>query len=353
MSKIAFITDTHFGVRNDSIAFLDYFKKFYNNVFFPCLEENEIDTIIHLGDLVDRRKYISFHTAHRLWKDFMSKAHKYDFHLILGNHDVAFKNTNRLNAAIELYRHLGIKIYDKAEEVTLKGETFLFIPWINIENKEHTHALLAKTKASTVLGHLELRGFEMHKGILSNHGDDPSIFSRFNMVCSGHYHRRSTHSIIHYLGSPCEFTWADYDDPKGFHIYDTETKELTFIPNPYIMFHKVFYDDADKRLAEVMEIDFEQYKGAVVKVVVQNKTNPFWFDKFLTEIEKQDPANLQIVEDHGNLNEIVDEDIVSEAESTLDIFKKHITQGGFDESLKPALEKCIVNLYSEAMTLEN
>ncbi len=352
MAKIALITDTHWGVRNDSLAFLNYFKKFYDNTFFPYLEKNKIKTIVHIGDLVDRRKYISFQTASRLWSDFMSKAVNYDLHVILGNHDVTFKNTNRLNAVTELYRNYNFKIYETAEEVTLDGEKILFVPWINAENKKDTYELINSTKARTLFGHLELTGFEMYKGIVNLHGDSPDTYNKFNLVCSGHYHRKSTRGTVNYLGSPCEFTWSDYDDPKGFHIYDTDTKELTFIVNPYIMFHKVHYDDLDKRLKDVMSVDFEKYRNGFVKVVVQNKTNPFWFDKFLTELEKVDVSNLQIVEDHGNMNELIDEDIVNEAESTLDIFRTHITQGAFEPSMKPDLEKCIINLYNEALTLE-
>ena len=33
--KIALVTDQHFGVRNDNTKFLDYFEKFYSNIFFP------------------------------------------------------------------------------------------------------------------------------------------------------------------------------------------------------------------------------------------------------------------------------------------------------------------------------
>ena len=62
--KIALLNDTHFGARNDSPAFLDYFMRFYNEIFFPYCKENNITTLIHLGDVVDRRKFINFKTAH-------------------------------------------------------------------------------------------------------------------------------------------------------------------------------------------------------------------------------------------------------------------------------------------------
>ena len=68
--KIALITDTHFGARNDSLIFTEFFRKFYENVFFPTLEERKIDTIIHLGDVVDRRKFINFKTLNTMKEIF-------------------------------------------------------------------------------------------------------------------------------------------------------------------------------------------------------------------------------------------------------------------------------------------
>ncbi len=54
--KIALLNDTHFGCRNDSPAFIEYQNKFYNDLFFPYLQQYNIKTLVHLGDVVDRRK---------------------------------------------------------------------------------------------------------------------------------------------------------------------------------------------------------------------------------------------------------------------------------------------------------
>ena len=48
--KIALLNDTHFGARNDSLPFNDYFYKFWEEIFFPLIDKKGIDTIIHLGD---------------------------------------------------------------------------------------------------------------------------------------------------------------------------------------------------------------------------------------------------------------------------------------------------------------
>jgi len=67
--KIALLNDTHFGARNDSLIFDDFFHKFYDEIFFPYLKENNIKTLIHLGDVVDRRKFINFRIAHNFRKN--------------------------------------------------------------------------------------------------------------------------------------------------------------------------------------------------------------------------------------------------------------------------------------------
>ena len=61
MKKLVIITDTHFGARNDSQVFSDYFFDFYQNQFFPYIIENSEDIrgVMHLGDCLDRRKFIN------------------------------------------------------------------------------------------------------------------------------------------------------------------------------------------------------------------------------------------------------------------------------------------------------
>ena len=58
--KFAILNDTHCGVRGDMIEMSKYQGRFYNEVFFPYLDEHDIKHIVHLGDYFDRRKYINF-----------------------------------------------------------------------------------------------------------------------------------------------------------------------------------------------------------------------------------------------------------------------------------------------------
>jgi DNA repair exonuclease SbcCD nuclease subunit len=350
--KIALLTDSHAGVRNDSLAFHDYMKRFYDDVFFKYLDTNGIRSVVHCGDIIDRRKYININTAYRLRKDLIEPAinRNIDWHQCLGNHDTYHKNTNEVSSFVELFNKFPLNIYDKATEVMFDGLKILLVPWICDDNKEHSFKLIKETNAQICFGHLELQGFEMFKGSIISHGEDPELFSRFDLVGSGHFHHRSTRGNIYYLGSPAEYTWSDYNDPRGFHIFDTETRQLTFIENPYKMFHKIWYNDSDKKFLST-EIDYSEFKGKIIKVIIQEKNNPYWFDKFVENIEKQNPVDIQIVEDHLNLGLEEDQDIVNEAESTIDIFKKYIENTDAKGINKLKLEQKIVDLYHEALTV--
>lgn len=354
--KIALITDTHWGVRNDNAAFMDNSKTFLEKTFFPYIDDNNIRTVVHLGDLVDRRKYVNINTARRLREDFLKPLddRNLDVHFIAGNHDTYFKNTNDVNALRELVvgKYPLFKVYSNYPvEVEFENLIVLMLPWICDENRKVSFEKIKSTPAQIVMGHLELAGFEMYRGSMVSHGDDRNLFNRFDLVLSGHYHHRSSDGTICYLGSHGEFTWSDYDDPKGFHILDTETRELTFIKNPYTMFEKVWYNDTDTKFLETV-FDYSKYRKKIVKVIVQNKSNPLWFDKFIENIETENPIEMQIVEDHLNLNLEDDGDIVNEAESTIDIFKKYLETTQIKNVDTVKLTSKIIELYQEALTVE-
>jgi predicted phosphodiesterase len=350
--KIALITDTHWGVRNDQIAFLDNNKKFLDDIFFPYLDLHGISNVVHLGDLVDRRKYLNINTAKRLRDDFISPLRDRGItaHLIIGNHDTYYKNTNTVNSIREFYNDDFI-IYERATEVKFDDVPILFIPWICDDNRDETIEIIGKTNAQIAMGHLEIAGFEMYRGSPVSHGDDRSLFGRFDLVCSGHYHHKSSHGNINYLGSHAEFTWSDYDDPKGFHILDTETRELTFVVNPHKMFRKIWYNDKDKTSEEVMDRDFSKYAGAYVKLIVSNKDNPFVFDLFTTKLYEALPLEVTIVEDHRNMDTISEEDLLDEAEDTLTILSKYI--GTIESNVdNKDLDNLMRSLYHEALQME-
>ena len=353
---VALITDTHAGVRNDSLPFLNNFKTSLDNFFFPYLKEHGINRVVHLGDVADRRKYCNINTAYRLRNDFLNPLEQMgvQMDLIAGNHDEYYKNTNEVNFLTEVIegRYPNFKVHINASEIEIDGLPILLLPWICDTNYDDTVSKIQATKAQVAFGHLELPGFEMFRGAISDHGLDRTLLDKFDIVCSGHYHHRSTDGTVTYIGAFSEFIWSDYNDPRGFTVFNTETRNMEFIQNPNVMFKKVFYDDSGIDNSSILDFDESDYSGKVVKIIVKNKTNPNMFDLFIDKMEHCGTAEIQTVEDHLNLDQESEEHIVDEAEDTDVIIKQYIDSLKLNNINKPKLENVIADLYKEAKEVE-
>jgi len=350
--KIAIITDTHFGARNDNLNFNDYFYKFYDNIFFPTLKERGITTCVHMGDVTDRRKYISYRIANDFREKFVDrfKEMDIDLHIIIGNHDTYYKNTSEINSMQELVGSDNFKIYVNPEIVNFDGTPILFVPWINNNNYEVSMEALETANSDIIMGHLEIDGFEMHKGQIAEGMFEKKLFNRFETVFSGHFHHKSDDGQIYYLGTPYEIFWNDYDDPKGFHIFDTETRELERIINPYTLFEKIYYDDTTN---DYKEHDVSKYKEKYVKLIVVNKKDLYQFDMFTDRLLKADAHEVKIIEDFSELDaKNVSDEIVENTEDTMTLLEKYIDE--LDVTLdKKRLKNTMKSLYNEAQDYEN
>jgi DNA repair exonuclease SbcCD nuclease subunit len=356
MSKVVIITDTHFGSRNDSQLFMDYFDKFYKEVFFPYIDENKIKTVFHLGDLVDRRKYISFATLRRMKESFLEPLAErgINLHLLVGNHDATYKNTNDVNAPDQLlYGYSNVMVYDQPKEIM--GGQLALMPWIPNEDVGEALSFIEGCKAKILFGHLEINTFDVMRGVKMEHGMDPKPLRKFDAVLSGHFHTKQDNGHIYYLGCPYEITFSDLADNKGFHEFDFETRELKFIHNPHKMFHRIYYDDKDKKFDQVVgKTDFSFVENCYVKVVVVNRTNQYFFEKFLDKIYLSNPCDLKVVDDFSlttNEDDLNTEEIMSMAEDTATILNNYIDSLEIDAD-KEKLKTVRRSLYTEAQHVE-
>ena len=349
--KIAILNDTHCGIRNSSEVFLDNSEKFYTEVFFPECEKQGIKHILHLGDYYDHRKFVNFKALNHNRRIFLDEVRKrgMTMDIIPGNHDTYYKNTNELNSLKECLGHYMNEVNIIMEPKVMKYGSLNMglVPWICSDNQEQCMNFIRDCKADWIGAHLELNGFEMMRGLTNTHGMDPSIFKRFEMVLTGHYHVGSKKDNIWYLGSQMEFFWSDAHDPKYFHVLDTETRQIERIHNPNTLFEKVLYNDE--------EIDYNSYNKnfskKFVKVVVVNKTDPFTFDRFIDNIQNQDIYELKIAE---NFNEFIGANVDDEEmnfDDTTEIVDSYIEAVDTDLD-KDKIKVQMRELMTEAQALE-
>ena len=353
--KICVLGDTHFGMRGDSLDFHKYIDKFYTNTLFPYLKENDITTVVQLGDLFDRRKFINFNSLYLARQYFFDKLteNNITFITFLGNHDVAFKNTLQVNSSqLLLNGYDNITVLDTFTTMQFGGIDVDLVPWICDDNEVEITQKLKDSKSQIVFGHFEIAGFEMDRGNVCHEGIDKSTFNKYDIVLSGHFHHRSDDGHIYYVGTPYKMTWSDYNDPRGFVIFDTQTREQEFVKNPYRMFHKLNYKDEVENFAEQYRtFDYSIYEGSYVKVVVVNKTNPFLFDLVIDNLYKAGVADISIVEDFTDAAIITDDELVDQTEDTVTILAKYIdnlTLNVDNDKLKGLMRE----LYVEALNTE-
>ena len=342
--KIALITDQHLDGRKGSLAFWNYWYKFYDEVFFPYLEKHRIDTVIDLGDTFDNRKSLDFNAYGRIKSLYFDRLKDMGVtvHMLVGNHCTYYKNTNRINSPeLLLEQYDNIKIYSKPEHEPFGSKKILMLPWINSENKEEVLRTLESSDADIVCGHLELSGFEVTPGMKMEHGMDPAPFKKFDRVWSGHYHHKSKKGNIQYLGNPYQMFWNDYKDKRGFHIYDTQTDRLTFIENPYEIFQKLYYNDTEHQ-----EIDYDQYKDCFVKVVVEEKRDYLRFEKVIDKLYDVGVHDIKIIESLvGDVDE--QEEIDLEIKDTMTLLSEYVDEVEVSVD-KKKLKKILNSLYIES-----
>jgi DNA repair exonuclease SbcCD nuclease subunit len=343
--NVAILTDTHYGARKGSKHLHDYFELFYKNVFFPALEEHGVSTVIHMGDAFDSRKSIDYQSLQWAKRVVFEPLSKYEVHMIIGNHDCYYKNTNSVNSPeLLLEDYTNIKKYSSPQSAKIGNLEIAMIPWICSENYDSTLNYIKKTKATIAMGHLELNGFRAHRGHTMEDGMDTKVFSKFKKVFSGHFHTRSDDGHIFYLGNPYEMFWNDVNDIRGFHIFDTKTLEHTPVNNPYKLFYNIYYEDTPYQM-----FDVSQYENKIVKVIVRKKSNLKSFEKFIDKLYSSGVQDLKIIENFDISDS--EEFEVDEDENTISILNRYIeeTETQFDKTF---IKGILQEIYKEACEVE-
>ena len=341
--KIALITDQHLDGRKGSLPFWNYFQKFYDDIFFPTLEKEGVRTIVDLGDTFDNRKSMDFNTFNRITENYFKRLKDYKVHMILGNHCTYYKNTNKINSPeLLLEQYKNINIYASPEEITLGSKKFLMMPWINQENKEECLELIANSKADIMCGHLECDGFEVTPGMKFDGGFKVSDFKNFKRVWSGHFHHKSKHGNVQYLGNPYQMFWNDYKDTRGFHIYDTKSDKLKYIKNPFEIFEKIFYDDAS---VDYNKQDVSDYKDKFIKLIVEEKRDYQMFETLVDRLYNVGVHDVKIVETLVDAEDI--DDVELNVKDTLTLLSEYIDEIELAVD-KTELKKLMQSLYIES-----
>jgi DNA repair exonuclease SbcCD nuclease subunit len=343
--KAVIINDTHFGYKADSSIILDYFLSFFEKQMFPYMIENKIKTIFHLGDLFDRRKYINFKTLNQVRERFFEPLNEQGIrcHIICGNHDTFYRNTNKVNSLSELAgNYFNWSIYSEPKEIELEYGKIALLPWINSENEEETINFLKECTSSVLLGHLELYGFQSMRGVFVEQGYDHKHFDKFEYVLTGHYHVKSSRDNIHYLGTQYQMAYSDVWEEKGFHVFDFKNRTLEFVQNAEKLFYTLDYNEDSTE-----KLNYAEYKDKYVKIFIKNKTKQNQFEKYIDKFYEAGVAELQIAEEVSSNPELVAVDIHKD---TLQLLHEELETINEKSVNKNTLAEIINTAYNSALS---
>lgn len=293
--KIAIITDTHCGVRNNSVYFMDQQEQFYKRVFWPVIDKLGIDTILHLGDYFDSVKSVSMLALHSNIRSFVNPAIERNMkvHMIPGNHDVALKHTNEVCSTEMILGHRpGFHVYNRPTLLGLDGLKVMMVPWITEDNQNISMNAISQDKHyDWCFGHFEVAGYKMYRNSGEcRTGMTKKDFPDLSKVRSGHFHEPSEI----YLGAPMEYTWSDARCDRGFSVLNTETNKISFARNMLTIFHEVIYSpDMDPSC-----IPTGTFRNKIVRLISGDVENKDHYDSVRARIEQDDPYELDIQAHH-------------------------------------------------------
>ena len=352
MTEIAFITDIHFGARNNNQFFLDRYEEFFNNTFFPTLDERNIKDVIILGDTWEHRKQLNLLTISRAQSMFFAPLSQRNINvkIIYGNHDCYHKNTNSINSVDflgEMYAN--VEIIPETAVFNYNGTRIALVSWINSENYNRMTRFIETVPAEILAGHFEIKTFELVRGHENRSGFDKEFFNRFESVYSGHFHIQSHSLNIKYLGNPFQTNWSDFNEKKGFHILNTQTKQLEFIENSNEIYQGIHYSDETP-----LDFNYRDYTNNIVRVFIdsyfdvnQDRLNIFTEKlgvfAFTVEVVERNTFLLEKYKDDGQHEGIGTKELINQyINSTID--HKH-----FDTQ---TLRGMLFDLYDRALLEE-
>jgi len=208
MVRVLF-TDTHFGVKQNSITWLESQMAFIDNELIPWLKLNKDNEIrlIHLGDVFETRSSISTMIARRVREKFLElRSLVKEFYIVAGNHDFYSPDRADIETLSLVFKDCDIHLV--IDEIVVADED-MFVPWYKFKEPYNVRKLLRQNP--------NVKNIYTHADIFGE--DKTSLKAK---VFSGHIHipQIKAEAGLYNLGSCYSLNFADANNPRCWYIYD-------------------------------------------------------------------------------------------------------------------------------------
>ncbi len=293
--NVYLLGDLHFGVKNNSIEYYEIQKDFLVNWFISKIKEDgfdpDKDVLFQAGDWNHVRESTNNRVSNQQLEifDILTKEFKRGIHIILGNHDVYYKDRNDIHSLRQIdLLYKDVKIYEKPETLEINGKhKFLMLPW---ESNDETITNTVKkysNKVDYILCHSDIKNFKLNRFQKIEHGLNPLNLKSFKKIYSGHIHIRQSAKNIVYVGTPFHLDKGDCGNTKGFYKLNMESDEIieTFFENT----HSPKYIKAN--ITELLDMNVNEistiFKNNFVDVLIDSEMSKvFPLTNFLDLITK-------------------------------------------------------------------
>lgn len=315
MSKRIFLlADLHFGIRNNSLDWLEIHKQYFYDFFIPLLkkEHKKGDILFILGDVFDNRNSINVYIQHEVVNIFKELSKIIPIYVLVGNHDLYFKKTNDINSTIAIQPYVQ-KVYTKPEIFEFENSKILISPWFDDNSEELEMYKKYNNKADYIFAHTEYSSFKYNSKILLHEGIDfTGTGLNYKRVFSGHIHLRQEKNAITYVGNPFSMTRSDIGNMKGVYIFTPEEDKVEFIENKLspIFLRKTLYDIMDLTEDEFIKIIKNNFVDIIIPIEYSSYISYQNFNRYneyckSLNLEIQDVFNTEVVGidiDDNNVN---------------------------------------------------
>ena len=355
MAKRAFILgDIHFGVRANSMEWFEITRSYFEDFFIPMLKQNyrKGDIFIQLGDVFDNRQSVNLKFNNYAVDLFYRIGQIIETHVIVGNHDIYFKNSNSVSS-LDAFKFIpNIHIYKEPAVIDFDKAKCLMLPWCPTPEIETEYLIQFNKKADYVFSHSEMRGLMLNRKVKQDHGTDIDEFSHYKKVFSGHIHYSQVKNNIIMAGNAYQMTRSDGDNKKGVYILDFETGEHEFIENTHSpKFVKLNLSKIlDTPIGEIKKMMHNNFVDLYIASDIPIKYNLSGFmAQVQSEARKIEPNiyDEKTYIDIENINEEIQNGYKNF--NIINLCSKFVEGMNVDSDIKDRMNKQIMQLYTECI----
>lgn len=304
MNKGILLTDLHAGIRADSNIFLKSFENLFKDFLPEIIKKQNVSNIFILGDIFDNRNHLNLKTINLVlstFKEFLSSHPTLEVYILIGNHDLFYKNTREINSLKILEdKFNNIHIISEVTRKKILNRDIVLCPWI-IDKTDITETF--KEPADVCLGHFAINGFEMIQGFKETEGLSQSDFdSCFKLTFSGHFHLRNEIGRIIYIGTPYQLSWNDCGSTKGVYVLDFDTLNYDFIEYTSApKFKKIYLSRVKNKTIDIKK----EICNNFIRLILDDNIESEILDKLNYIISGLNPLSFEVVDEEKSFGEVI------------------------------------------------